>query len=452
MKKIILLLFITVNLFGQNTVAKKLILNGNTLTDATTGDTLATLEWVNDTIAYYMKHGGDTLSIGDSLQIGTTWFTSDDFTGNVTSGQAQNVANFTDNAFLYERGDSIMTDDSLIRLDIYHDKSYDNLQIIDNSFSMRNTITPGLYGQQNVSFASRDNMSSITTGTKNNAFGNGALNDVTSGESNSAFGYSALQDNTTGSDNSGFGQYALHNIIGNYNTGIGVSALFTSTSGNGNITIGYYSGYYQTNLSNRLYINSLNRTNLLGDTTNSIIYGLQNATSSNQQLYLNSNVNIKHDLTVKGDSINATSSKLKSKLFIGELYIDGDSTLAIPVADTYYTFKKWNTTGVNVNVTADDSSFTINAGGSGYYDIKHHESIQDIANATIHISVFVNDIEITKCEVERKISTGGDVGASSGSMKLWLNDGDVVKLKYRTVSLTGTLTVTHSNFNISRHN
>ena len=104
---------------------------------------------------------------------------------------------------------------------------------------------------------------------------------------NTAIGDSALTRNILGEQNTAIGPFALwYNLIGNSNTAIGSGSL-EENLGNNNIAIGNESGRYNTTLSNRIYINSLNRIDLTSDTTKSIIYGLQDATVANQRLYLN---------------------------------------------------------------------------------------------------------------------------------------------------------------------
>ena len=130
---------------------------------------------------------------------------------------------------------------------------------------------------------------SNNNGSANTAVGYRALFSEANSDNNTAVGNSSLYNNTSGGSNTAFGdQSQYNNIDGGSNTSIGQRSLFGLTSGSQSIGIGYQSGRYNTTQSNRLYINSLDRTNILGDTTKSIIYGYQDATASNQRLYLNS--------------------------------------------------------------------------------------------------------------------------------------------------------------------
>jgi len=106
------------------------------------------------------------------------------------------------------------------------------------------------------------------------------------GLANTSFG---LASNEGGSGNAAFGAFALgSNSTGIFNTAIGQNSL-ASIDGSANIGLGFYAGGYSSG-SNKLFINSINRVDEEGDTTLSIIYGAQDATASNQRLYLNSQV------------------------------------------------------------------------------------------------------------------------------------------------------------------
>ena len=129
------------------------------------------------------------------------------------------------------------------------------------------------------------------SGTGNTSFGYSSLVSNTTGSANVAFGETALFGNTSGTDNAAFGTSALlGNTTGSFNMAFGTSALNGNISGLRNIGIGNTAGSYNTTQSQRLYINSIDRTNILGDTTKSIIYGAQDATAASQRLYLNSQV------------------------------------------------------------------------------------------------------------------------------------------------------------------
>lgn len=147
-----------------------------------------------------------------------------------------------------------------------------------------------------------------STGQGNTSVGLMSLQNNTSGSSNAAIGSETLQANTTGNANTAFGNTALFNNIGagNNNLALGFSSLYTNTTGDGNIGVGQTSGKYQTTLNNRLYINSIDRSDIPGDTTKSIIYGAQETNAVDQRLYLNSQLYLNYLL----QSASSTDSVL----------------------------------------------------------------------------------------------------------------------------------------------
>ena len=184
----------------------------------------------------------------------------------------------------------------------------------------------------------------------NAALGTYSLQFNTTGACLTSAGAYSLQYNTQGGYNSAFGMAALRQTIAaSYNSGFGAYALNANITGANNLALGYRAGQYATNLSNRLYINSLNRTNLLGDTTLSIIYGYQAATAAGQRLYLNANTYISG--AVSADSvilshlkIGGSGSVIDSAKVVGN-YLDAtvgsvnyfarnDTTSAVSKADS----------------------------------------------------------------------------------------------------------------------
>lgn len=188
-------------------------------------------------------------------------------------------------------------------------------------FTIRvNNLKSGYIGttSHNTGFG-YETLKSITTGTENLAFGWGALKNITTGNWNVGIGYSALNSlsgssyqniaigglamgiasgvctnnlaigtnagfSMTGSSNNAIvGDYSTwQQTTGNYTTAVGTQSLFNSTTGSNNIAIGYAAGYFNTTGSNQIFINSIYRNNYLGDTTESPIWVLQNATVASQ--------------------------------------------------------------------------------------------------------------------------------------------------------------------------
>jgi hypothetical protein len=143
---------------------------------------------------------------------------------------------------------------------------------------------------QNVTLGSYFVGLSVPNSLNNTIFGQAALQQNTTGSYNSAFGQTALYSNTTGQQNSAFGQYALQqNTTGNYNSAFGRASLL-NTTGNNNLGLGYYAGFYNTTISNQLFINTLDQGSYANDVSNSLIYGIFNATPASQTLSLNAGI------------------------------------------------------------------------------------------------------------------------------------------------------------------
>jgi hypothetical protein len=161
-----------------------------------------------------------------------------------------------------------------------------------------------------------------------------------------------MGSNIDGNYNNAFGRSALgSNTSGSYNLSLGPFSLFSNTINSNNIAIGYYAGKY-VDLSNRLYINNLDRSSISGDTSKSIIYGYQNATVANQRLYLNANsFSITHTLDATQDT---TVTAIKGRI----VYKASDNHFYGCVSTTG---NKWN----QLNGGGGSGQSTVNGSTSG---------------------------------------------------------------------------------------
>ena len=324
---------------------------------------------------------GNTGTVADTNFIGTT----DDAPfniriNNVHSGLIDRTTGLTH--FGYEAG---LNDISYYSSFFGYDAGLNNTTNGDNNtavgFSSMKTNTSG-YSNTAIGASS---LSNNLNGYANTALGYFALRYNTSGQWNTALGYGALASNLTGIENTAcaeaslganidgsynqaFGDYSLwQHLHGNGNTAIGYFALGYDTTGTYNIGLGYYAGA-NLRLSNRLCINSLDRINANGDTTQSILYGYQDATPSLQRLYLNSQVympyvtNLAIDTTnEKPVTINVTTGKISktwAKGIMGATGATGATGLLTAGAAT------GNTTYWNGSSWVTNSSNIYNAGGN----------------------------------------------------------------------------------------
>lgn len=220
-------------------------------------------------------------------------------------------------------------------LSLYSNQSTNSLLAIGASALQGNTS-----GAQNVAIGYFSLANNIG-GSVNTAVGYYSMSNMSDGNYNLAIGGQSLWANVHGTGNMALGAQALYSNLGNYNVGIGYNTLyyalgnynigigglvlknldvaagggngnciigfegayylqsgsynlgigyvplFNLTSGSNNIAIGYWAGAYETSVSNTLYIDGLDRGTLANGKAQSLIYGVFDATPTNQLLYLN---------------------------------------------------------------------------------------------------------------------------------------------------------------------
>ena len=214
-----------------------------------------------------------------------------------------------------------------------------------------------------------------TSGRLNTAVGSNVLVKNTTGVENTGFGYNTLVENTTGSYNMGIGSNSLYkNVSGDSNTAVGYASLYSNTgnnntslgvlsgrnqtSGNYNIYIGsqsawksgvtatgsgnvfmgfqtginatgsynifsgYMAGKYETG-SYKIFIDNRDRTDEATARTNSLIYGVTDATPANQTLAING------VLTTLGYK----SSDGSAGITVTKVFMDGAVTNTVTIKD-----------------------------------------------------------------------------------------------------------------------
>jgi len=145
-----------------------------------------------------------------------------------------------------------------------------------------------------------DGIRTLYQGSGNIYLGTRSRGYIITGSGNTALGNDAIGTGTTVNNSTGVGLYSLNrDTSGTSNTAIGAYSLYL-TNGAYNIGLGTYAGGRTGNLDYRLFINSIDRPSKKADTTQSIIYGKQDADSSLQDLWLNANVKVQTKLTVGG--------------------------------------------------------------------------------------------------------------------------------------------------------
>ena len=155
-------------------------------------------------------------------------------------------------------------------------------------------------------------------------------------------------------------------------------------------------------------------------------------------------------LTAYKMPIDSLMSWLTTKAHaIGEMYIDDDSVTATGTISKYYAIAM--AAGYSNGVTmTNDSTMTIVT--AGQYKISYSISCtHSVNNTLIHASLFVDDVEDSQTEAQRKIGTAGDIGSFSGTGIATFEVDEEIKLKAKA-DKSGNLTIQHMNFNIVRLN
>ena len=98
------------------------------------------------------------------------------------------------------------------------------------------------------------------------------------------------------------------------------------------------------------------------------------------------------------------------------------------------------------------SSLTVDTGHGGLYKISFSASMSSVAvSQIVKIEIYINATETDEIVSERKIATGGDLGALGSLGYAHLTGGDIVWLAIMNKSSGGNFTIEHSNVSIARN-
>lgn len=205
-----------------------------------------------------------------------------------------------------------------------------------------NTLTANIDGHHCIAFG-QNALLSNTSGTYNTALGIDALHDNTTGYynvavgqnalltcidgfNNTAIGIDALKVLTSGRDNTVVGQTAGYAITsGFYNTALGQGALHGCTNhvantaigqwagytndANYSVFLGYQAGYFET-AGNKLFIDNQQRASEADARLKALIYGIFDAATANQWLYVNGNLLVREYLNQSAGSVVASATTI----------------------------------------------------------------------------------------------------------------------------------------------
>ncbi|HAN18167.1 MAG: hypothetical protein A2X13_04355 [Bacteroidetes bacterium GWC2_33_15] len=190
-----------------------------------------------------------------------------------------------------------------------------------------------------------------------------------SGRNNTFIGYQVGYSNYMGDfstfigDQAGFTNYngdyntfigfqaGYSNYSGNYNLFIGNEAGRTNSTGAGNIFLGYRAGYYETG-SDKLFIDSKDRTSEALSRTSSLIYGEFNADVSSQVLRVNGKLEVNRAIALPISTVTTNTTLGATHYTV--LVNAATATITLPAASTcsgrIYVIKKINSTAGNITI------------------------------------------------------------------------------------------------------
>lgn len=143
------------------------------------------------------------------------------------------------------------------------------------------------------------------------------------------------------------------------------------------------------------------------------------------------------------------SSYIVQAGILGELYeTSGATAITITTAGTYYPWAS-TTAGLSSNMTVSAATDDITATIAGKYRVGVACSVTATANAVLSLRVFLEGVGQTKCTADRKISSGGDVGAADISCLLQMAANDSLTLQFTSDGNGDTVTPTDCNMNAS---
>ncbi|RLC77028.1 MAG: hypothetical protein DRJ03_27545, partial [Chloroflexi bacterium] len=307
------------------------------------------------------------------------------------------------------------------------------------------TLTNRL-GSENV-FIGGHTGEDATTVNKSVHIGRYAGRDITTGDSNVLIGHQAGA-NANPSVSVILGRNTGYNIGGAANVFLGHSAFYATSALSSvvrNVAIGYQSGYgasgtparntfigtqtgynnagatynvllgnqagYRNTSSNRLIIDNQDRTTEAAEATNSLIYGVFDATPANQTLSLNA------DVIIRGDLNFGSTGK---GLAYGEISVVSNSTTTtISASGTKYQVTIFDTDGPNNNTTPAHGTDDITITQAGDYMINVSATVNSVGGTSSRFEMDVRKnngaTAVGALHCDRNMPGGG---ASSGVISM----------------------------------
>jgi hypothetical protein len=141
--------------------------------------------------------------------------------------------------------------------------------------------------------------------------------------------------------------------------------------------------------------------------------------------------------TTELDTLDGIQSNVQAQLDTktpkgyGGLSVNGNTNnLALAAQDTWYQYPYFDTNDPSLGMTPDHTNDHITVGTTGVYFVSIDASFSGSVVTTFEVQMFINNgaTGFPNVHFERKIGTGGDIGAAPASGIVSLTSGDTVEL------------------------
>lgn len=139
-----------------------------------------------------------------------------------------------------------------------------------------------------------------------------------------------------------------------------------------------------------------------------------------------------------------------------ELFEHNDSGTTITVLSSGE-FYQWVSSSAGLetgtstaSTSTGNDSIIIGDDGAGVYSVSLHVDASGTANATMEASIFHNNVEQLQITIQRRISGGGDVGASAATGYISASAGDTIDMRVSSDDNGDSINVMHVNIDAYR--
>jgi len=155
--------------------------------------------------------------------------------------------------------------------------------------------------------------------------------------------------------------------------------------------------------------------------------------------------------TLDAGTIIRINPYMTYQLVTGSLYFyNAERAITCTNANQPYTITAWTTGTMNNMSLSGDSGYVVRKYESGMYEISGGVSFYANKAAEAHAEVFRNAEELQNLVFQRTIGTASQVGNAGFISRVWLNEGDVIKMTIESTSANTVFTIDHAQFTVRK--